>query len=58
MPPGRTPIITKLVNEARRDEVVERIRAQIAQGRQVYWVYPDRRAAEQGPEQRHKPTAT
>jgi ATP-dependent DNA helicase RecG len=28
------------VNEARRDEVVERIRAQIAQGRQVYWVCP------------------
>ncbi len=40
LPPGRTPIITKLVNEARRDEVVERIRAQIAQGRQVYWVCP------------------
>ncbi|MFZ3218787.1 MAG: ATP-dependent DNA helicase RecG, partial [Rhodoferax sp.] len=40
LPPGRTPIVTKVVNEARRDEVVERIRAQIAQGRQVYWVCP------------------
>ena len=40
LPPGRTPIITKLINEARRDEVVERIRAQIALGRQVYWVCP------------------
>ena len=40
LPPGRTPIITKVVNEARRDEVVERIHAQIAQGRQVYWVCP------------------
>jgi len=40
LPPGRTPIITKVVNEARRDEVVERIRSQIAQGRQVYWVCP------------------
>ncbi len=40
LPPGRTPIITKLVNEARRDEVVERIRSQIAMGRQVYWVCP------------------
>ena len=40
LPPGRTPIITKLVNEARRDEVVERIHTQIAQGRQVYWVCP------------------
>lgn len=40
LPPGRTPIITKVVNEARRDEVVQRIRAQIAQGRQIYWVCP------------------
>ena len=40
LPPGRTPVVTKLVSEQRRDEVVERIRAQIAQGRQVYWVCP------------------
>ncbi len=40
LPPGRTPIITKLVHDARRDQVIERIRAQIAQGRQVYWVCP------------------
>ena len=40
LPPGRTPIITKVVNDARRDEVIERIRAQLAQGRQVYWVCP------------------
>lgn len=40
LPPGRTPIVTKVVNEARRDEVVERIQAQIAQGRQIYWVCP------------------
>lgn len=40
LPPGRTPIVTKVVNEARRDEVIERIRAQISQGRQVYWVCP------------------
>ena len=40
LPPGRTAIVTKLVNEARRDEVVERIRSQIAEGRQVYWVCP------------------
>jgi ATP-dependent DNA helicase RecG len=40
LPPGRTPIVTKVVNEARRGEVVERIHAQIAQGRQVYWVCP------------------
>ena len=40
LPPGRSAIVTKLVNEARRDEVVERLRAQLAQGRQVYWVCP------------------
>ncbi len=40
LPPGRTAIVTKLVNESRRDEVVERIRAQLEQGRQVYWVCP------------------
>ena len=40
LPPGRTPIVTKVVNDARRDEVVERICSQLAQGRQVYWVCP------------------
>ena len=40
LPPGRTAIVTKVVNDSRRDEVIERIRAQIAEGRQVYWVCP------------------
>ncbi|CAN7208939.1 MULTISPECIES: ATP-dependent DNA helicase RecG [unclassified Variovorax] len=40
LPPGRTPIVTKLVADHRRDEVIDRIRAQLAQGRQVYWVCP------------------
>ncbi|MEP6792296.1 MAG: ATP-dependent DNA helicase RecG, partial [Ramlibacter sp.] len=40
LPPGRTPIVTKLVADDRREEVVERIHAQVAQGRQVYWVCP------------------
>ena len=40
LPPGRTPIVTKLVADSRRDEVIERIRAQLQQGRQVYWVCP------------------
>ena len=40
LPPGRTPIVTKVVNESRRDEVIARIHDQIAQGRQVYWVCP------------------
>lgn len=40
LPPGRTPVVTKLVADSRRDEVVERIRSQLAAGRQVYWVCP------------------
>jgi ATP-dependent DNA helicase RecG len=40
LPPGRTPVVTKLIADSRRDEVTERIRAQLAQGRQVYWVCP------------------
>ncbi|WP_066267927.1 ATP-dependent DNA helicase RecG [Hydrogenophaga palleronii] len=40
LPPGRTPIVTKVVADSRRAEVIERIRGQVAQGRQVYWVCP------------------
>ena len=40
LPPGRTPVVTKLISDSRRDEVIERIRGQLAQGRQVYWVCP------------------
>jgi ATP-dependent DNA helicase RecG len=40
LPPGRSPIVTRVVAEQRRDEVIERIRGQLAQGRQVYWVCP------------------
>jgi len=40
LPPGRTPIVTKVVSDERREEVMARIGAQVAQGRQVYWVCP------------------
>ncbi|HET7401174.1 MAG TPA: ATP-dependent DNA helicase RecG [Usitatibacter sp.] len=40
MPPGRTPVVTKLVSEERRDEVVERVRASCGEGAQAYWVCP------------------
>jgi ATP-dependent DNA helicase RecG len=40
LPPGRTPVLTKVFADNRRDEVVERIRDEVAQGRQVYWVCP------------------
>jgi ATP-dependent DNA helicase RecG len=38
LPPGRTPINTVLVSDSRREEVVERVRAGCAEGRQAYWV--------------------
>ena len=37
-PPGRTPVQTVVVSEARRAEVIERIRAALDEGRQAYWV--------------------
>jgi len=40
LPPGRTPVVTKVVSDTRREEIIERIRLQVAQGRQVYWVCP------------------
>jgi len=38
MPPGRTPVTTVAVSGERRDEVVARIQAACAEGRQAYWV--------------------
>jgi len=40
LPPGRTPVITKLVSDARRDEVFERVRSACMAGQQAYWVCP------------------
>jgi ATP-dependent DNA helicase RecG len=40
LPPGRTPITTKLLADARRDEVVKGVREACLQGQQVYWVCP------------------
>jgi ATP-dependent DNA helicase RecG len=38
LPPGRTPVRTVVLANTRRDEVIERIRAACAEGRQAYWV--------------------
>jgi ATP-dependent DNA helicase RecG len=40
LPPGRKPVITKLVAGSRRDEVVRRIHDACGEGRQAYWVCP------------------
>ncbi len=40
LPPGRTPVVTKLFSEGKREAVIARIRDAVAQGQQVYWVCP------------------
>ena len=40
LPPGRTPIVTRIVDQNRRHEVVARVHAAAKDGRQVYWVCP------------------
>jgi len=38
LPPGRTPVQTIAVSNARRSEVMQRLRTACAEGRQAYWV--------------------
>lgn len=38
LPPGRQPVSTALIDSARRDQIIERVAAACAQGRQAYWV--------------------
>jgi ATP-dependent DNA helicase RecG len=40
LPPGRTPVVTKLFADGKRDAVIERVHHAVAEGRQVYWVCP------------------
>lgn len=40
LPPGRSPIVTKLIADNRRDEIIARIQQACEQGKQVYWVCP------------------
>ena len=40
LPPGRTPIVTKLVSDERRDEILQRVREACLAGSQAYWVCP------------------
>ena len=39
-PPGRTPVTTALVSMDRTDQVIDRLRKAVADGRQAYWVCP------------------
>lgn len=38
LPPGRTPIVTAILHQDKREPVIERLRTAIASGRQAYWV--------------------
>ena len=40
LPPGRTPVITKLASEERRDEILALVAQEVRSGRQAYWVCP------------------
>ncbi|RFB69475.1 MULTISPECIES: ATP-dependent DNA helicase RecG [unclassified Herbaspirillum] len=40
LPPGRTPIVTRTIDQNRREEVIARVHANALEGRQVYWVCP------------------
>jgi ATP-dependent DNA helicase RecG len=57
LPPGRTPVKTVVLAEARRDEVVQRIRAACLEGRQTYWVCPLIDESEEMPYQAAEETA-
>lgn len=38
LPPGRSPITTVVINQERRELIIERLQEAIAAGRQAYWV--------------------
>ncbi|ALT80028.1 ATP-dependent DNA helicase RecG [Paucibacter sp. KCTC 42545] len=40
LPPGRSPIVTKVFADAKRWNVIEKIQEEVARGAQVYWVCP------------------
>jgi ATP-dependent DNA helicase RecG len=40
LPPGRKPIVTKVVKASRRDEVIDGLQGWLSKGLQAYWVCP------------------
>ncbi len=40
MPPGRTPVTTRLVSQKRRAEIIQWVGRMCREGRQIYWVCP------------------
>jgi ATP-dependent DNA helicase RecG len=40
LPPGRRPVTTRTFSEDKRKDVLDRVRASVAEGEQAYWVCP------------------
>jgi len=40
LPPGRSPVVTRVIDAGRRNEVAHRVRQAVVDGRQAYWVCP------------------
>ncbi len=40
LPPGRSPVVTRLIDNSRREEIIARVRDACQTGRQAYWVCP------------------
>lgn len=40
LPPGRSPVVTRLIDNNRREEIIVRVREACLAGRQAYWVCP------------------
>ena len=40
LPPGRSPVLTKLISDTRREHVLASVLNEVRAGRQVYWVCP------------------
>jgi ATP-dependent DNA helicase RecG len=38
LPPGRTPVITAVLNQMKRQEIIQRLKEVLASGKQAYWV--------------------
>ena len=38
LPPGRTPVVTKVMHQNKRELIIERLEYALQQGRQAYWV--------------------
>lgn len=40
LPPGRSPVVTRLIDNNRREEIIVRVQEACLAGRQAYWVCP------------------